>query len=101
MAGSDRNYKTSKKYHVINCEANYKISTNIKIFELLNSLSLSVTAYTIINVSLTDLCSSPSLILKLCSNTEYMTRPTPNEGSITDGTISSTARVQYKVDVKI
>ena len=41
----------------------------------------------------TVLCSSPSRVLKLCSNIAYMIRPIPNEGSITDGTISSTVKL--------
>lgn len=39
---------------------------------------------------LTVLCSSPSRIWNVCSNTVYMILPIPNEGSITFGMISST-----------
>ena len=38
----------------------------------------------------TVLCSSPSLIWKLCSRTEYMILPTPKDGSITWGSTSRT-----------
>ena len=36
------------------------------------------------------LCSSPSRTWKLCSRTAYMIRPIPKEGSMTDGTTSTT-----------
>lgn len=39
---------------------------------------------------LTVLCSSPSRMRNVCSNTVYMILPMPNEGSMTFGTISST-----------
>merc|ERR1719397_1264368 len=39
------------------------------------------------------LASSPSLTLKLCSKRAYMILPTPKEGSITLGMISSTCTV--------
>lgn len=39
---------------------------------------------------LTVLCSSPSRMRNVCSNTVYMILPIPNEGSITFGMISST-----------
>lgn len=39
---------------------------------------------------LTVRVSSPSRIQKLCSNSEYMIRPIPKDGSITLGVISST-----------
>lgn len=42
----------------------------------------------------TVLCSSPSLVLKLCSKMEYMIRPIPKDGSITDGTYSSTVEIK-------
>lgn len=39
---------------------------------------------------LTVLCSSPSRMWNVCSNTVYMILPIPNDGSITFGMISST-----------
>lgn len=39
------------------------------------------------------LCSSPSRTPKLCSKTAYMIRPIPKEGSITEGTMSTTVCV--------
>lgn len=41
--------------------------------------------------ALTVLCSSPSRMRNVCSNTVYMILPMPNEGSMTFGMISSTA----------
>jgi hypothetical protein len=40
--------------------------------------------------ALTVRCSSPLRTLNLCSKMAYMMRPIPNEGSMTDGTNSST-----------
>ena len=40
---------------------------------------------------LTVLCSSPCRTWNECSKMEYMIRPMPNDGSMTLGTISSTA----------
>ena len=37
-------------------------------------------------------CSSPFRTPKLCSKMAYMMRPMPNDGSITDGVTSTTAR---------
>ena len=39
------------------------------------------------------LCSSPSRTPKLCSKMAYMIRPIPKEGSITEGTMSTTVCV--------
>ena len=41
--------------------------------------------------------SSSGLVLKVCSQSAYMIRPMPKEGSITAGTISSTAKEKEKL----
>lgn len=41
-------------------------------------------------ISPTERCSSPERTRKRCSNMEYIIRPIPNDGSITEGTYSST-----------
>ena len=46
----------------------------------------------IFDVTLTVRCSSPSRIQKLCSKRTYTIRPTTDDGSTTDGTISSTTK---------
>ena len=46
----------------------------------------------IFDVTLTVRCFSPSRIQKLCSKRAYTIRPTPYDGSTTDGTISSTTK---------
>jgi len=48
------------------------------------------TARNCYNIKLTVRCSSPSRTRNLCSKTAYMMRPIPKEGSITEGTNSST-----------
>jgi len=42
---------------------------------------------------LTERCSSPDRTRKRCSKMEYIMRPIPNDGSITDGTNSSTVNM--------